>query len=779
MPNEINAAKRTGFLTRLRKDERGNTLAMFAAAIFPMAGLVGGAVDMGRVYSVKTRLQAACDAGSLAGRKVMGNGKWDVDANTATDDAPLIAARQMFDANYASDYLGTTDRTRAFTESNGSVSGTASANVPMTLLRLLGQGTRNVAVTCNSMMKIPNTDVMFVLDVTGSMNCDITSTTCTNNGGVEMTNSKMRGLRLATRCFYEALARQNIPMVGTVDPAPTASCNQTTAPVGDLSNLTQLRFGFVPFSSQVNIGYSGADDVGFSMPVNYMKDNQNFYSRKANTTDQWTWDIDSSSISDPTGNGTPATMDNSYYALSTYSSTMISTGSSGGNITTTTPTSGSYARRPTTSGTAAQKEDQCNKFNKLTATGGTAGTGSASYLVGIKYSEGTWSSTVETQTPAAPVYGTHNTATVTRTQTKPVTVIGYWYDWDSSNSRCQLYQSTKTYDKTRSATSSNLPIAWTKYKVVSSWSYGQYSWPVSKLKKVSPTTGTTPFESSLSLPIGDDVLGLNKSGSSSSTNLTVLTDVDVPWNGCIEEQQTFKSTDSDPSDDYKPTIPAAAFDMDLGKIPSTTNEATRWGFMLPDAVWTKSGSQPADTCPTESRPLETYSGTTGATAFSNYIGSLIPTGSTYHDIGLMWGGRLINPNGVLANTGSVTNTDDIQRHLIFMTDGITQNLASNYTPYGVESVDHRRSDATDSATLEAITNAKTEALCAQIKNLGNDGVTVWVVYYGALNATDPTYLRLQACATSTEHFFLATSTSDLLDSFNDIANAISELKLTS
>lgn len=777
MPNEINAAKRTGFLTRLRKDERGNTLAMFAAAIFPMAGLVGGAVDMGRVYSVKTRLQAACDAGSLAGRKVMGNGKWNVDNNTATDDAPLIAARQMFDANYASDYLGTTDRTRGFTESNGTVTGTASANVPMTLLRLLGQGTRNVAVTCNSMMKIPNTDVMFVLDVTGSMNCSIAATNCTNNNGVEMADAKMKGLRLATRCFYEALARQNIPTPsGGSDPAPTASCNQTAAPVGDLSNLTQLRFGFVPFSSQVNIGYSGANDVGFSMPANYMKDNQTFYSRKANTTNQWTWDIDSSSLSDPTGNGTPATMDSSYYALSTYSGSFTSLGRSGGNITTTTPTGGSYARRPSTSGTDAQKADQCDKFNKMTSSGSMATTGSASYLTGIKVSEGNWSTTVETQNPAAPVYGTHNTATVTKTQTKTVTVVGYWYDWDGA--RCQLYQSSKSYNKTRSATASNLPIDWTQYKVVSSWSYGQFSWPVSKLKKVSPATGTTPFESSLSLPLGDDVLTLNKSGSSSSTDLTVLTDVDIPWNGCIEEQQTFKNTDGDGSDDWG-TIPASAYDMDLGKIPSTTDEATRWGFMLPDAVWTKAGSQPGDTCPTESRPLNTYGGTTGATAFSNYIESLIPTGSTYHDIGLMWGGRLINPNGAFANTGSVTNSDDIQRHLIFMTDGITQNLAANYTPYGVESVDHRRTDSVDSAKLEAITNAKTSALCAQIKNLGNNGVTVWVVYYGVLNTTDPTYLRLQACASSTEHFFLATSTSDLLDSFNDIANAISELKLTS
>ena len=78
MTAKTDAAKRTGILARLRKDQSGNTVAIFAAALFPMAGLVGGAVDMARLYSVKNRLQAGCDAGSLAARKIMGNGRWDV-----------------------------------------------------------------------------------------------------------------------------------------------------------------------------------------------------------------------------------------------------------------------------------------------------------------------------------------------------------------------------------------------------------------------------------------------------------------------------------------------------------------------------------------------------------------------------------------------------------------------------------------------------------------------------------------------------------------------------
>ncbi|MFZ2979694.1 MAG: pilus assembly protein TadG-related protein, partial [Sphingobium sp.] len=65
-----------GFLGRLRKDVRGNTLALVAAGMLPLLGLIGGGIDMSRIYLAKSRLQQACDAGALAGRKAMGGGSW-------------------------------------------------------------------------------------------------------------------------------------------------------------------------------------------------------------------------------------------------------------------------------------------------------------------------------------------------------------------------------------------------------------------------------------------------------------------------------------------------------------------------------------------------------------------------------------------------------------------------------------------------------------------------------------------------------------------------------
>ena len=156
------------FLTSLLRDVRANTLAIMAMSLIPLAGMVGGGVDISRMYIVKTRLQHACDAGALAGRKAMGGGTWAQTVNGVAN-YPNSAAEKFFDANYNSSAYGATTVTRSFSESAGKVSGTASAVLPMTLMRIFGRTNETLQVACSAEMRLPNTDVMFVLDVTGSM----------------------------------------------------------------------------------------------------------------------------------------------------------------------------------------------------------------------------------------------------------------------------------------------------------------------------------------------------------------------------------------------------------------------------------------------------------------------------------------------------------------------------------------------------------------------------------------------------------------------------------
>ena len=253
----MNSAK--SFLQELRSNTAGNTLAMAGMALFPLAAMIGGGVDVSRIYLVQTRLQQACDAGALAGRRQMSSGNW-----TANNNAANTAAKNMFKANFDTDAFGSYDGTSTFSENAGTVTGTASVKVDMAVMQMFGFGTKSVAVECDASMSIPNTDVMFVLDTTGSMNCPDTGTSyCGNNGNQEASNARIRGLRSAVKCFYETLAKRN----------SGEDCGST--PAAGSANTAHLRFGFVPYSTNVN--------VGKLLPNDFLADNWTYQSRKAVT----------------------------------------------------------------------------------------------------------------------------------------------------------------------------------------------------------------------------------------------------------------------------------------------------------------------------------------------------------------------------------------------------------------------------------------------------------------------------------------------------------------
>ena len=83
-----------GVLSRLGGSEEGNIIVLFAASIIPVIGLIGGGVDMSRIYLTHSRLQGAYDAGALIGRKTMGVGSWE-----ANDGAAGDKSLNLFDQN--------------------------------------------------------------------------------------------------------------------------------------------------------------------------------------------------------------------------------------------------------------------------------------------------------------------------------------------------------------------------------------------------------------------------------------------------------------------------------------------------------------------------------------------------------------------------------------------------------------------------------------------------------------------------------------------------------
>lgn len=243
MPAVDRGSKRP-FLSRLARATGGNTLAMMAAFLIPLSALTGSAVDIGRLYLVKVRLQQACDAGVLAGRKFM------IDSSSTTLDANAIAQAQAFFANnFPSGLMGTPTYTIAtvpFTPTktaDNQVAATARAVVPMTLMKMFGPTTRTISVACEARYDVADTDVMFVLDTTGSMACTPTNS-CTGTVSSysrpdgttgyymnEASGSKISGLRTAVLSFYDTLA-------ANVDAA------------------THVRYGIVTYTSTVNTGFA-------------------------------------------------------------------------------------------------------------------------------------------------------------------------------------------------------------------------------------------------------------------------------------------------------------------------------------------------------------------------------------------------------------------------------------------------------------------------------------------------------------------------------------------
>lgn len=423
-------------------------------------------------------------------------------------------------------------------------------------------------------------------------------------------------------------------------------------------------------------------------------------------------------------------------------------------------------------------------------------------------------------TNTAPVYPASEQVT-SYEQRQQFTVTQYRYIWESRSGVTGCYLERRThstrYNKTQTGGQSTRPIIWVERQRITGWVYKPVTFNVSGLKNGGGDDESLSYNGSINLPLNETNATVNLSGNSGSSTIKIVSNASVAWTGCIEERQTIRDDDGDPSDDFSP-IPDDAFDLDIDMIPDTGDEATRWGFQLANAVWgrhnnvgfdadgngsndyfepvladvwraTTSSSNPSGMsrntspgCPTSvAKKMDIYRNASGATSFKNYVNALTPGGNTYHDIGLLWGARLMSPTGLFADENATTpDGQEIQRHMIFMTDGETYNFGNNYTPYGIEGWDRRRTASGTNpswSTLNANTDARTTALCNTIKNMGNNGVTLWVVYYGTTDFA--TTERMKNCATSrNNHFFAATNTQLLIESFNRIADSISELKLT-
>ena len=591
--------------------------------------MVGGGVDMGRSYLAESRLQQACDAGVLAARKKLGSAA--VVTGQVPDDVSAIGNR-FFNINFRAGVYGTKNRQFSMTlENDYSISGTASVDVPTTIMAIFGFTNVPISTECQARLNFSNTDVMMVLDTTGSM-------AETNPG-------------------------DSLPKISLLKSTVTSFFAQLEASKGA---GTRVRYGFVPYSTNVNVG-------------GLLKDEW--------VVNDWSYQ----------------------------SRTLIAGGAGGGLLSY-------FGASSVISGTRTNSVASTYPATFSAVTGSSCPTKPADTLA-----SSTALSTTATEAVIGPPAGTRITETYRRTRN------GDTYSVALNGSTCTVNKSAFAayVDEYRKITEPSLAAA-------SQWTYR---------------------------PVARDV-----------------TDWRSASNGCIEERKTYEITDYDSVDLGR------AMDLDIDLVPIPGNPDSQWRPMYPLLVydraikWNGSGSFSSAAvstsdqylnpglagyaaCPPAAAKLQTFS----LTSLTSYLASLRPRGSTYHDIGMIWGGRLLSPTGIFA----AENADEApgkptSRNLIFLTDGQTAPLDVSYASYGVEPLEKKRWSPASSRTLTQTVEARFTFACKEVRK---KNITIWVIAFGT--ELSP---MLADCA-GPGHAFDASDSATLSQAFDSIAQSIGDLRI--
>ncbi len=637
--NKFDTSAPNGLFARLLHDRAGNTLAMIAAAVVPILAMVGGGIDMGRSYLSQTRLQQACDAGVLAARKKLGS---QIVTTGIVPGNVVTVGNKFFNLNFRNGAYGSANRDFQMTlEDNYAISGTASVDVPTTIMTIFGYTNVPLQVECEAALNFSNTDIMFVLDTTGSM-------TTVNP---DDTDTRIDVLKSVVRSFHAQIEGSKGPGI-------------------------RVRYGFVPYSTNVNVGSLLQDD--------WVVDNWTYQSREdygtepGEVVDHRYWD-----------NGVQISGTAKTKSVTSYASTLH--------------------KATSEAGVDYRTCDNALPTSTITQTYTLISTASEPYV--------------------GPPAGTKTTKHYRRVTNGDA----YWVEQNGTT--CHVKSTT----------------------------YDNY---IDEFDEITiPYTRTQ--QRYRYAPIARDVSNWRTETS-----------------GCMEERTTYEITDWDNVDLSR------ALDLDLDLVPTAGNPDTQWRPMYPNVIYERSLNSDATgsftpaavvttdpwffqpswvpnmaACPAPARLLDEMD----TSDLNTYLATVTPSGTTYHDIGMIWGGRLISSTGLFTTENADIDGKTTSRNLIFLTDGQTEPYDIAYGAYGVEPLDQRRWSATSSTTLVQTVENRFSVACAEVKKRN---ITVWVIGFGT--ALTP---MMTECA-GPGHSFEAADSAQLNDAFNKIAAALGDLRIS-
>lgn len=262
---------------------------------------------------------------------------------------------------------------------------------------------------------------------------------------------------------------------------------------------------------------------------------------------------------------------------------------------------------------------------------------------------------------------------------------------------------------------------------------------------------------------GSQLGNINGAGNNSSAR----------WSGCIEERLT---TPTITATDGRTGPPMEAWDLDIDRIPDG-NDDSKWKPYIFDPL----NGSPNEYCPSEATPMEEMS----KSRISTLVDQLVAQGSTYHDIGMIWGTRMLSSGGVF---GSGNPTEwrqrSVQKFIIFMTDGqisaprdwcgsrscnSTSDHSSAYSAYGIEAYDQRIGASSDTDN-NARHNKRFLMACAEARARK---ISVWTIAFGTGRVD-----TLDKCASNLDQSSVADDSDELIERFAEIGRNIGPLRIS-
>ncbi|SEC24030.1 TadE/TadG family type IV pilus assembly protein [Bradyrhizobium erythrophlei] len=155
-------------------------------------------------------------------------------------------------------------------------------------------------------------------------------------------------------------------------------------------------------------------------------------------------------------------------------------------------------------------------------------------------------------------------------------------------------------------------------------------------------------------------------------------------------------------------------------------------------------------------------------ALKTAVNAMQPTGGTDQSVGLAWAWQSLLVGGPL-NTPAEDSNTTYNRVIILLSDGL--NTEDRWPAYG---------DGSSQASGNPI-DARQALQCQNLQNARDaNGAPMYTIYTIQVNTStpaDPTSTVLKNCASSPDKFYMLTSSTQILTTFNTIGTALSKLRL--